>query len=215
MAKKKSAKNKNKNKEKAARWEKEDTIAEEYAKVTNVGGRPSKFSQELADRICIAIMDGTPLREIATSCEIHVTSIFKWLQDRPGFSDQYARAREIQAELMADELKSIADEVPEITTVTTSPSGSMSERRALDSAGVYRNRLRVDTRKWIAAKLLPKKYGEHIKVEASGPNGTPLPGVTVNLKSLSDGELEHFAQITAKLAAGNTSGATQTPQAQV
>lgn len=210
MAKKKAAK-----KAKSDRWDKEDQAAEQLEVVANVGGRPSKFSQELADRICVLIMDGIPLREIATSCEIHVTSIFKWLNDRPGFFDQYARAKEIQAEMMADELISIADESPEITTVTTSPNGATSERKALDNAGVQRNRLRVDARKWAAAKLLPKKFGEHIKVEASGPNGTPLPGVTVNLKSLSDGELEHFAQITAKLATGNSVGAATASQASV
>jgi hypothetical protein len=194
---------------KGQRWDKEDQAHEQLEVAVNVGGRPSKFSQELADKICVSLMEGKALRAVAAECDIHVTVIFQWLQTRPGFFDQYVKAREVQAELMADDLTSIADEVPEITTVTTSPTGSVSERKALDSAGVYRNRLRVDTRKWIAAKLLPKKYGDHLKLEASGPNGTPLPGVTVNLKSLSDGELEHFAQITAKLAAGNPSGAAQ------
>lgn len=209
MAKKKKAPKKNSRV--AERWDTEDAVVEKIEEVSKKVGRPSKFNQALADDICTGIMEGTPLREIASNCGIHVTVIFQWLQKRPGFFDQYARAREVQAELMADELKSIADETPEITTVTTSPSGSTSERTALDSAGVYRNRLRVDTRKWIAAKLLPKKYGEHLKVEASGPNGVPLPGVTMNIRALSDDQLEQLAQITTKLGS-DPGGAAETAQ---
>jgi hypothetical protein len=62
---------------------------------------------------------------------------------------------------------------------------------------------------------LGKQYlGQRDKIEHGGPNGMPLPGVNVNLSSLTDEELERFAQITAKLI-GDPSGAAPTPQAAV
>jgi AcrR family transcriptional regulator len=62
---------------------------------------------------------------------------------------------------------------------------------------------------------LGKQYlGQRDKQELSGPDGIPLPGATVNLSSLTDEELERFAQITAKLI-GDPSGAASAPQAAV
>ena len=60
-------------------------------------------------------------------------------------------------ELIANELIPIADELP--VCQVPDPDGGVSER--IDPAGVQRNRLRVDTRKWLMSKLLPKKYGEN------------------------------------------------------
>jgi hypothetical protein len=39
---------------------------------------------------------------------------------------------------------------------------------------VQRSRLRVDARKWFAAKVAPKKYGEKVQQELSGPDGGPI-----------------------------------------
>jgi hypothetical protein len=69
-------------------------------------------------------------------------------------------AREVQAETMADEIVSIAD-----------GTGMGVEERVALSA---RDRLRVDSRKWVASKLLPKKYGDKLQQEVSGPDGGAL-----------------------------------------
>lgn len=131
-------------------------------------GRPSKYSQELADFICEQIAHGKALHRICESPDLPDDStVFRWLEASEEFRDKYARAREKQAEFMAAEIVEIADEVP-ICTITD-PNGNV--RESLDSAGVNRNRLRVDARKWVASKLLPKKYGEFKSVEHSGPEG--------------------------------------------
>jgi hypothetical protein len=51
-----------------------------------------------------------------------------------------------------------------------------------DSTAVARNRLRVDARKWVAAKLLPKKYGDKVQQEVSGPDGGPIEVQTVRVE---------------------------------
>jgi len=89
-------------------------------------------------------------------------TVFRWLADpeHTRFREQYAMAREVQAETMADEIVTIAD-----------GSGLGVEERVALSA---RDRLRVDSRKWVASKLLPKKYGDKIQQEVTGPEGGPL-----------------------------------------
>jgi hypothetical protein len=192
--------------DKGKRWDKEDEVAEKVG-APKPNGRPSKYSEKVANKICAGIANGKPLRKLAKENGINISTIFHWLE-RPGFYDKYAKARELQAEFFADQLQQIADEKPRIETVTVTEHGE-TKRTQLDSAGIQRNRLRVDTRKWLASKFLPKKYGEHVKVEASGPNGQPLPGVNVNLSVLTDEQLEQLAQITTQLV-GNPGGAAQT-----
>src|SRR5579859_5590393 len=102
-------------------------------------GRPSSYSQETADIICERLAAGESLRTICDSENIpSFVTVFKWLADRPAFLQQYARAREIQAEHMAEEILRIAD------------SATGEDYNAA--------RLQVDSRKWLLSKLQPKKY---------------------------------------------------------
>lgn len=129
-------------------------------------GRPSKYTQETAETICKLLMCGWSLKRITSLDEMpHEDTVYGWLakgKEHP-FSEQYARAREIQAERMADELIDIADD----------ESGDKSgELEMPNGVAVQRSRLRVDTRKWVAAKLLPKKYGE--KLTHAGDEENPI-----------------------------------------
>jgi hypothetical protein len=84
-----------------------------------------------------------------------VPTIFDWLEDHEEFSKQYARARRVQAEVCADEIIELAD-TPNIgVRIKDGPKG----REVVRGDNVERSKLRVDARKWNAAKLLPKKYG--------------------------------------------------------
>lgn len=98
----------------------------------------------------------------------HVSTVYRWLVAKPAFRDMYARAREDQADTLADEIVDIADETPDI--VTDDEKGVFM----IDGAAIQRQRLRVDARKWVAAKLKPRKYGDRIAQEMSGPDGQPL-----------------------------------------
>ena len=108
-------------------------------------GRPTDYSEDLADVICEQIADGDSLRSICKNDAMpNRATVFRWLAKNKSFSDQYARAREDQAESYADEITSIAD-------------------NDSDDADVNRDRLRIDARKWVSSKLKPKKYGDRIQ----------------------------------------------------
>ena len=109
-------------------------------------GRPSVFTQDTADVICERIAAGESVRQISKSPDMPAQStIYKWLNENDVFSEQYARARETQAEIYAEEIISIAD--------------CSSE----EAGAVAKARLQVDARKWYASKVAPKKYGDRIQ----------------------------------------------------
>jgi hypothetical protein len=129
-------------------------------------GRPSGFTQKLADRICNRIADGESLRSICAGKDMPSrTSVFKWLAARKEFADQYARAREAQADLLAEEIIEIADDTSRDTITKENSDGS--EYEVANTEWINRSRLRVDARKWMASKLAPKKYGEKVDVNAN------------------------------------------------
>lgn len=76
------------------------------------------------------------------------------------FQEMYARAKEDQADFLAEEILDIADDSSQDTT--TDQQGNAR----CDTEWVQRSKLRVDTRKWIAAKLKPRKYGDKLQHEA-------------------------------------------------
>lgn len=140
-------------------------------------GRPTDYCEEVADAICERLVAGESLRAICRDDEMpNITSVFKWLAKYPEFANQYARAREEQAEAFADEIVAISDENDGKAITADGQEVAV----VFDSTAVARNRLRVDARKWVASKLKPKKYGDRVAQEISGPEGSPL-AVTVTL----------------------------------
>lgn len=120
-------------------------------------GRPSLHTPELAEEICSRIASGESLRHICESDDKFpaVSTICGWVLDnREGFTEQYTHARRIQAELLADELFSIADDGKNDTYEDD------EGRTRTDHDVIARSRLRVDTRKWYLSKVLPKIYGD-------------------------------------------------------
>ena len=125
------------------------------------------YSQALAEQFCVHVMSGMTINQIQQLPGMpSMPTVFRWLIDdrKPEFREMYARAKEVQAELMADDIVRISDET-EVTSVMT-PEGEVDLK--LDATAVARNRLRVDARKWVAAKLLPKKYGDKLGVDHGG-----------------------------------------------
>lgn len=140
-------------------------------------GRPSEFSQRVADVICNRLADGESLRTIcADDAMPHRATVFRWLAADEAFRDQYAAAREAQAETLFEEMLEIADDSSGDVKLVGKDG---EEREVCDGEFVQRSKLRVDTRKWMASKLAPKKYGDQIEHKHSG-------GVTVAMQDLDD-----------------------------
>ena len=145
-------------------------------------GRPSEFTEETAAEICDRLCAGESLRTIVRDDHMPASStVFKWLAARPEFAEQYARAREVQADAIFEDILDIADDA----------RNDWMERRGEDDKGwqangehIQRSRLRVDARKWMAGKLAPKKYGDKAALELSGKDGAPLiPAINVTIGS--------------------------------
>jgi hypothetical protein len=122
--------------------------------------RPSLYCIEIADEICERISEGESLRAVCRDDRMpNKATVFRWLIAHQEFSDQYACARDTQADVLADEIIDIADE---------SMNDSFVDENGItrtNQDAIARSRLRVDARKWVASKLKPKVYGEKSSVE--------------------------------------------------
>ena len=111
-------------------------------------GRPSKYSEELADAICTRLAQGESMRSVCRDEDMPVMdTMWRWIREKEDFSEQYARAKQESADAIIEDILDIADE----------------------GEDVARDRLRIDARKWVASKLKPKKYGDTTKLEDELP----------------------------------------------
>ena len=155
-------------------------------------GRPSRYTEAIAVKICRRLAEGESLRKISKDTSMpDKTTVLRWLaaKENAEFRTQYAHAREMQADALFDEALEIADEASE--DWTTGKDGA----RILDHEHVQRSRLRVDTRKWAASKLAPKRYGE--KLQHTGDGGGPIQ-VRPDLSKLTDKELDALERILGR-----------------
>lgn len=112
------------------------------------------------DQVCELTVECVPQRTIAKKIGVSWATFAKWLNDDPARTEQYARAREAQADTFVEDILSIADDG--INDKYVDDNGN--ER--VDQDVIARSRLRVDARKWLASKMAPKKYGDSIKIDA-------------------------------------------------
>lgn len=143
--------------------------------------------------LCEYVAEGGHLAGFCRERGLKYNTVSDWIYNNPERSALYARAREERAEVLADEIVAISDE----STVETKYEGE-EVRLVLDATAVARNRLRVDARKWVAAKLKPKKYGDKVTQEHTGAGGGPITLAALDLKNMSDGELAQMHALLSK-----------------
>ena len=144
-------------------------------------GRPSLYSDELALTICERLADGMSLVEVCRAEGMpHRSTVFRWLEQHPSFRDRYARARDFQAESMFDDILNIADDARNDWMERSEDKG----RGWIENGeSLRRSQLRVEARKWCAAKLTPRKYGD--KIEVTGK-------ITADVARMTDEELAEY-----------------------
>jgi len=150
-------------------------------------GRPTLYNEELTSRICSRIATSSDsLRAICENENLpSPDTIYLWLTKYPEFSDQYARARQDQAQLLADQIVDIADQT-QLGEIVTFKDDGKEERRVADM--IEHRKLRIESRKWVAAKLLPKKYGDK-PIQVGGIDGKPIEAaITVQFVKSQNGE---------------------------
>jgi hypothetical protein len=135
-------------------------------------GRPSLYSDALGEEICLRLVDGESLRNICRDTAMPcVRTVFNWLETDKDFCTKYAKARELQADLEVDDILDIADDGTNDWVTRQRGNVTVTE---VNHDHIARSRLRVETRKWRAEKLKPKKYGQKVQAELSGPDGKPI-----------------------------------------
>jgi hypothetical protein len=112
-------------------------------------GRPSSFTEDIADRICARLSIGESLRSICKSDDMpDASTVRKWvIDDVGGFSKQYTRAREMGADELFESLVEIVDETKEDPTV------------------FQWARLKTDTLKWYLSKVAPRRFSDRQIIE--------------------------------------------------
>ena len=114
-----------------------------------------------ADKVFNEMRQGLSAYKACVKVGVPQSTLNHWLNDDAELAADYARAREELHEFIAAEIVAIAD----------APVPS-NEKGGLDPGAIQKQRLQVDTRKWLLSKLAPKKYGD--KIEVSGDAANPL-----------------------------------------
>lgn len=135
-------------------------------KSKNPMGRPSDYNEKISDKICRII--ATTSLGLPRICELYQdlpapSTVREWRLNHAEFSSKYARAKLAQADILAEECLEIAD-------------NSLAENYNAD-------RLRIDTRKWLASKLLPKQYGDKLMLEEKTEENDKLKEELIKLRA--------------------------------
>lgn len=139
-----------------------DTKTKVKAKI----GRPTIFNAALTGLILDRMCAGESLRSICRDPAMpNISTVIDWVSKDTIFAAQYARARELQADALFEDLFALAN----------TPEGE-------DSAVlINRDRLRSDNMKWVLSKIIPKRFGDKSQVEVSGPDSRPIEVTSIKL----------------------------------
>jgi len=131
-------------------------------------GRPTIYTQELADEICSQLANGDSMRTVCKPDEMPCkATLFMWMRTNQAFLDQYTRAKQESADALTDEMLDIADDSTNDYIKTDEGD------KKVDQEHIQRSRLRIETRKWLASKLKPKKYGDRQQIDVVDKTDSP------------------------------------------
>lgn len=147
----------------------EKSQGKELTEVKRGRGRPLDYTKEKGDLVCqrIATHDyGLPKLCALYNDMPDQKTIWRWRYEVEEFRHKYAQAKMLQADLLAEQCLGISDD-------------STPENVGVD-------RLRCDTRKWLASKLLPKQYGDKILLEQKTEENEQLKLELIALRAKLD-----------------------------
>jgi hypothetical protein len=151
-------------------------------------GRPSTYSDEVAEIICDRMINGESLVQICADPEMPSrASVYRWMDARPDFEAQCARAREGLAEFELHQLKELADNCTEENVNST--------------------KAKLNHHQWRLMKIAPRTFGERIQTALTGADGgaIQIKATTIDARSLSEDMRDALKQalFEAKRLAGD------------
>lgn len=133
------------------------------------------YSKEDKEKILNEIFDkienGVSTRKSIIDCKMHAKTFYEWIDNDEEKSKQYARACELRADALLDEMINIVDDISndwEDIIVEGDNGDMIVQDKKVNYENIQRSRLRYDARKWLVSKLHPKKYGEKLDVTSKG-----------------------------------------------
>ena len=147
-------------------------------------GRPTDYTPDIGERICALLAEGNTLTSICKPSRLpSERTVRTWAADpNHPFSPHYARAREVGYHKMFDQMLDISDDATNDFRKRTNEEGETIE--AVDHDHIARSRLRIDTRKWMLAKALPKIYGDKVEIDTP-PDGGIAKAVAVSSMAIA------------------------------
>jgi hypothetical protein len=150
-------------------------------------GRPSLYSEELADLICEDLGNGKSLREICKAEGMPDRStVLRWMQTNEAFATKCARTRE------GPQAEHVVDEIVEVE------KGALAGTITSDIARVL-----ISSKQWRASKLAPKKYGEKLETTVKGDPDNPLAVKDVSAREFI---ASRILSVASSLRAGEDTG---------
>lgn len=139
--------------------------------------KPWVKTQELLDKVIEGLSEGQSLRSICEARDMPgAPTILRWVEEDAEFQTRYIAARQACADVYAEQILEIADE------------GHKTHEQVADA------KVRIDARKWVAARMNPRRWGN--KVQIGGADDLPPVKTNVNLAELSDAALEEVMSAT-------------------
>lgn len=125
-----------------------------------------QYTKEERIAIVEAICDRVVLEQISFNqaikeSTINLMSFYRWVAKYEELQPCYNYAREIRSDTLFEEIVNIADSVND--DIIHTENGPVENHHVIN-----RDRLRIDARKWVVAKMQPKKYGDKMEVEQTG-----------------------------------------------
>ena len=178
-------------------------------------GAPRTYDREaIGTFICSELKKGRSLESICKAEGMPaISTVLDWVEQDPAFAEQYAHARKIGYALLANEIIQLSDKTHEWVTIQELDNEGKPQfdehgkpklkqvLMPLSADVIAHKRVQIDTRKWMLSKMLPKVYGDKVTTEHTGAEGGPIAIAAVDLKNLSDEELENMNRLMLKAAA--------------
>lgn len=116
----------------------------------------------IADKVrmvCEMVVEGQTVRQIADHFGVSPGTVLYWIESKPEYAEQYARARASAADMFENDIIEAAQAVTPETAAA--------------------DRVKIDALKWVAARRAPKRYGDKLQQEVTGPDGGPVQQVVL------------------------------------
>ena len=135
--------------------------------------RPTTYNEDIAAEICGYLAMGESLRKVCRRAGMPAPStVFLWLRQQKDFSEQYARAKEEAADMFIEDIIEIADNAKKDKIPVYKLNEETGKKELVgyteSKNSVRRAQVQIDSRKWLAMKLKPKKYGEKLDMTTNG-----------------------------------------------